>query len=452
MAVVRANAGDQRRRSGSRGPAPRTRAGEETALAVLHQDEAQAERLSALSRLVAAGGGLLVAGGWALTVPTAAGVLLVGAALAAITVYAVIIMVVQWRRFRPWVGYLGMTLDVLALGGILAALAIFYPWPGDTASVLHFPAWLFFLVIIAGNALSFQQGRIAAAGGLSILVTLALAVFAFSSGAKFGSVVDDFSGSSLSLAGVATRVAVLALVTGMLAQAGSRARATIRRAASAEAAAATYGRYFSPKVAQRLLDGVGGRLEGQQVDATIIQSDVRGFTTFSEKMTPEDVLKLLNIYFDAMLEVLFKFDGTVIGFQGDGMLAAFGVPEARSDDADRALRAVQEMLRTVELMSVPGGPTPGLRIGIAMHSGYVVAGNLGSKRRMEYTVLGDTVNTAARIEGLNKEMGTTLLITDATVARLTSRDGLCSLGRVELRGRAEPVELFTPDALIEVKG
>lgn len=420
-------------------------AGEQTARQVLHEEEAHAERLSALSRLLAAGGGMLLAAAWALTGDAPPGVGLGVAALAVVSLYALVILAIQRRRFIPWLGYLGLGLDVLALTAYLAALSLRYPWPGGAASALHFPAWLFLLVMIAGNALSLRAGRIRAAGALSALATLGLALFAAARAARFGDVVADFSGPDLSLVGVATRVVILLLVTALLAQVVARARTIIRRAAAAEAAAATFGRYFSPSVAQRLLAGAGGALGGQRVDATIIQSDVRGFTTLSERMAPEQVLALLNSYFEAMLEILFEEDGTIIGFQGDGMLAAFGVPEARPDDADRALRCVQKMLARVDELAAPGGPAPGLRIGIALHSGVVVAGNLGSPRRMEYTVLGDTVNTAARIEALNKELGTRLLVSEATRARLSSPHGLCPVGRFALRGRAQPVELYTLD-------
>jgi adenylate cyclase len=426
------------------------RAGEETAREVLLDEEAQAERLSALSRLLAAGGGMLLAAMWALSGTAPPGVGLGVVALAVVSTYAVVIMWSQWRGYNPGLGYLGMAADVLMLGAYLALLSLWYQWPGGSAAALHFPAWLFFVVIIAGNALSFRQGRIVAAAVLSVAVTVGLALFAARTGGAFGDLVNDFSGPDLSVAGVATRVVVLALVAALLAQSAVRARSTIKRAANAEAAAATFGRYFSPKVAQRLLTDMGGKLEGQRVDATIIQSDVRGFTTFSESMSPEDILKLLNTYFDAMLEILFKHDGTVIGFQGDGMLAAFGVPEARPGDADRALQAVREMLQKVDEMSTPGGAAPGLKIGVALHSGVVVAGNLGSKRRMEYTVLGDTVNTTARIESLNKELGTRLLITEATIRRLSTTEGLYPVGHFELRGRAEPVQLYTPEALVPV--
>ena len=425
--------------------------GEETALQVLHEEEEQAERLASASRLFAAAGGLVLAAIWLLSGSAPPGVGLAVAVLAVIAAYAVPLLVLQWRRHRPWLGYLGMTLDTLALGVFLAALSTLYPWPGGAASALHFPAWLFFPVIIAGNALSFQHGRILAAGGLSALVTLGLALFARAHGARFGDPVASFSGPDLSVAGVATQVCVLLLEAALLRQGVARARATIRRAAAAEEAAATFGRYFSPAVARRLLAGGGGTLRRQRVEATIVQSDVRGFTTFSERMAPEAVLALLNTYFEAMLEILFRHDGTVIGFQGDGLLAAFGVPESRPDDAERALRAVREMLARAEELGAPGGPAPGLRIGIALHSGEVVAGNLGSRHRLEYTVLGDTVNTTARIEALNRELGTCLLVSGATLARLGDAEELRPVGRFELRGRSEPVELYTPEALLPAR-
>src|SRR5579884_1690464 len=373
MGALRASvAGEQRQATGV-GVAD-VRAGEETARQVLREEEAQAERLSALSRLVAAAGGLALALFWALAGGAPPGIELIAATLVVISLYALVLLALQWRRFRPWVGYVGLACDVLSLGTCLAVLSRWYIWPGGAASALHFPAWLFVVPIIAGNALSLRTGRIAAAGTLTVLMTLGLALFAYLDGARFGSVVADFSGPDLSILGIASRIITLVLLA--------------------------------------------------------------------------EVLALLNVYFEAMLEILFKYDGTIIGFQGDGMLAAFGVPEVRPDDADRALQAALEMLAKAEELGAPNGRAPGLRIGVALHSGEVVAGNMGSRRRMEYTVLGDAVNTTARIEPLNKELGTRLLLSDATRARLAAANRLRPVGRFELRGRAQPVELYTIDSLV----
>jgi len=177
----------------------------------------------------------------------------------------------------------------------------------------------------------------------------------------------------------------------------------------------TFGRYVSKQVAEAILNG---RLElgGERKRATVLISDIRNFTAISEKFPPEEVVDFLNEYFSEMVSVVTKYEGTLDKFIGDALLAVFGAPITHPDDAKRAVFAaleMQEKLKEFNKKRVKKGKNE-IRIGVAVHTGNLVAGNIGSEVRMEYTVIGDTVNLTSRLEPLNKQFGTQILISEST--------------------------------------
>jgi adenylate cyclase len=180
----------------------------------------------------------------------------------------------------------------------------------------------------------------------------------------------------------------------------------------------------------------------------VLFSDVRGFTTFSESREPEVVIEILNRYLTSMTDVILAHGGTLVTFMGDGIMAVFGAPIAVDDHADRALAAAREMagptldgfndwLRTEELGE-------GFQIGIGLNSGVVMAGNVGSEQRLEYTVIGDTANTASRLEGLTKGTPHTIFVSESTRMFLNGdRDGLEHVDALDVRGRQAKVVIWT---------
>jgi adenylate cyclase len=184
------------------------------------------------------------------------------------------------------------------------------------------------------------------------------------------------------------------------------------------------------------------------LDATVMFSDLRGFTRFSETRSPDIVVRVLNRYLGDMSDAISAHGGTVVDYMGDGIMAVFGAPVPQADHADRALAAAREMLgsclpRFNAWVTAEGHGEP-FRMGIGLNSGPVVSTNVGSKNRVAYTAIGDTTNTASRIESMTKETPHSLLVAQATVDRLGVRPAdLVFVDEIDVRGRDEPARLWS---------
>jgi adenylate cyclase len=200
-------------------------------------------------------------------------------------------------------------------------------------------------------------------------------------------------------------------------------------------------------VDQELMDAEGVRLGGVRGEATVMFSDLRGFTSFSETLQPEIVIDALNRYLTAMSEAILDHGGTLVAYMGDGIMAVFGAPLQQQDHADRALAAARDMLAQLEGFNewLRGQELHnGFKMGIGLNTGPVMSGNVGSERRLEYTALGDTTNTAARLEGMTKGTPYQLYVADSTrAALLTPADDLVEVGEFEVRGRKAKIKLWS---------
>jgi len=186
------------------------------------------------------------------------------------------------------------------------------------------------------------------------------------------------------------------------------------------------------------------KLGGDKKDLTVLFSDIRGFTTISEKMTPEDLVHFLNEYLTAMTNLVFKYDGLLDKYMGDAIMAVFGAPLDQPDHAVRACRTalgMMEELRKLQKKWEEEG-RPFLDIGIGINTGDMVVGNMGSDMRFDYTVMGDSVNLGSRLEGINKEYGTNIVISEYTYAAI--RDALLcrELDSVRVKGKKLPVKIY----------
>lgn len=199
-----------------------------------------------------------------------------------------------------------------------------------------------------------------------------------------------------------------------------------------------FGKYVPESIAKQVVANKGA-LEPKQATATILYTDLEGFTTIAESIPPEQVVQMLNEYFPAVIEPLTRYGGVVNQFQGDAMLVTFNVPVEDPEHADNAVKAGLEILEVMKEASFAG---ISLRTRIGINTGEVIAGNIGTGDRINYTVHGDAVNLAARLEQLNKEHGTLMIVADSTVELLNGKYPIEPLGEVQIRGKTRPVGIF----------
>ncbi|MFQ6028843.1 MAG: CHASE2 domain-containing protein [Dehalococcoidia bacterium] len=205
-------------------------------------------------------------------------------------------------------------------------------------------------------------------------------------------------------------------------------------------------RYLAPGVVQEMLKNPSAaQLGGDRANLTVLFSDIRGFTTLAERLGPEEVVRLLNEYLSVMTEVILRYEGTIDKFEGDGILAFFGAPQSHEDDPVRAIRTALEMRdRLAELEEKWIGRTHApLQIGISINTGEAVVGNIGSQRRMDYTIIGDAVNLASRLQDLTKEYGKSILISGSTQAKVKEIFPVSFVDTIQVKGRQQPVDLYS---------
>ncbi len=297
------------------------------------------------------------------------------------------------------------------------------------------PGWLDVLLVVllacvtplAALRLSPAHGALVAAGAFALL--LGGAVLAFASGLVVSVVAP-----------------ALALALASFAALGLRLSGEMRERRRTRE---LFGRFVPTEVVEELLQlsESGRRLPGTARDATVMFTDLRGFTTFAESQPPELVLDVLNRYLGDMSEAILAHKGTVVSYMGDGIMAVFGSPVARPDHADAALAAAREMLelripRFSAWLSERG--LPEFRMGVGLNSGTVMSGTVGSDERLEYAAIGDTTNVAARLEAMTKGTDGGLLVAESTRSRLSvGAEDLLPAGELALRGRAEAVATWT---------
>jgi adenylate cyclase len=318
------------------------------------------------------------------------------------------------------------TVLLYLLAGYLFAPAVFGTWT----------ALLYFLFIILSTLrLDFKLSAFTGAVAAVELFALAMVILHL----DWRSEDPDFSiGYHL------TRSAVL-LAAGLLAgYVGTTIKSHFRRALAAASArdevTNLFGQHVSPQVVERLM-AIGAAELSEMRRVCVMFVDIRSFTAAARTRTPAEVVARLDAVFEILVDIVDRHNGIVNKFLGDGLLAIFGAPIEDPFEAANAVAAAREMLSAMEARNA-GDPWP-IRLGIGIHIGQAVAGTVGSPRRKEYTVIGDTVNLASRLESLNKEVGSQLVVSEAVREAAGDAVGKAlPLGALPVRGYAEPVTVW----------
>jgi len=206
----------------------------------------------------------------------------------------------------------------------------------------------------------------------------------------------------------------------------------------------TMARYMDPGIADQLLASGAEALGGQALLATVLFADIRNFTTFSEQLGPQGTVAFLNEYFELMVECIQREGGMLDKFIGDAIMAGFGVPVPRADDVDRGVRAAIAMMRELKAWNErrAAEAKPLVDIGIGLNTDQVVSGNIGSKKRMDFTMIGDGVNLASRLESACKQYGAHILVSEFTYEKLRGTYRARKLDRIVVKGKTQPVAIY----------
>lgn len=359
------------------------------------------------------------------------------------------------RFDRPWLKYVFITLDILFL-----TLAIAYsPYTTEIGLskmlVFQFDLFFYFFVIVAVAAFSFSPGLVLWTGMIGSAAWLALFAWARSTMTETvdwtdigpDATAEEFLGIFLSpnFIGTGSRIQealTLVTVAGLLAVVMRRARRTVRLQLEADAEKRSisdiFGQYVPRAVADIVIADRGSLAPIERV-ATVLFVDIANFTALTERIGPARTVSVLNAYFDAVTQIISEHNGVVTQFQGDAVLATFNVPLEDESHANQAVNSAVCLLQCVAESDF-AGERLGVRIGV--NTGSLIAGNVGGGGRQNYTVHGDAVNMAARLEAMNKELNTKLLISQSTAEMTTGQD-LENAGSVTLRGLSGETPVFT---------
>ena len=205
-----------------------------------------------------------------------------------------------------------------------------------------------------------------------------------------------------------------------------------------------FSRFVPESVVREVLSKIDDdlRLGGERREATVLFSDLRGFTRFADSRTPDEVIDALNRYLTEMSDAILDNGGTLVAYMGDGIMAVFGAPIEQPDHADRALAAARRMtgpaLDSFNAWMRDSGVGPNFHMGVGLNSGDVMSGNVGSRRRLEYTAIGDTTNTAARLEAMTKDTPYAIFVGESTREMLSDPPpDLVHVDRMQIRGKQE---------------
>ena len=353
-------------------------------------------------------------------------------------------------RRRKWVAGVGIV--VALLSATFPATSSFMIWqsispPAPVALLTKLPVAAVGLAAIAMMTLTLRPLYV-----MIVVVGVALTLVAFFELAVLapGTVLavhslDPYVGPAISQNRVVFELVFVACTTAGCTFATQIARRTVREAAQLQRATDQLSRYFSPDIAAGIRDGGEAFVRGgREQDVVVLFSDLVGYTRLCSGLSPSQALGLLSEYQEHMVAEIFKAGGTLDKFIGDGIMATFGTPVPAADAADRAVRAARSMMTALERLNATraarGEPPLSQRIGI--HAGPAIVGNVGTSQRLEFSVIGDAVNVANRIEAAGKKTGKPVMMSAAVMSRLSSTANIERVGEITLDGQPKPVELY----------
>ena len=358
------------------------------------------------------------------------------------------------RLLRPWMLYVSVVADIMLLMALIFVLPLKYLQPA--AFYLKVPTLLFVFLFIALRTLRFEARFVVFTGVVAVAGWIALGFYAVCGlGGPLPAIAEDFveymsSSDKLLVHAEAEKILAILLTTAVLAVAIARARRLLIQAGSEGAAARDLSRFFDPGVANRIRTSATSVKagEGELRDVAIVAVDLRGFTRLSTELAPGEVMKVLQDYQGRICPLIVGNGGSIDKFLGDGILASFGAVEPSTTPAADALRAGDAMIAAADRWAAEreaAGLQP-LHIGMAVASGRVVFGAVGDGERLEFTVIGDAVNFAAKLEKHNKEEKTRSLTDGGTYALAEQQGYNGPTGRERRPGRsvggvAEPVDI-----------
>ena len=352
------------------------------------------------------------------------------------------------RRLPNWLLYVSVVMDMALLLALIWTFHLKYGQPASFS--LKVPTLLYVFIFIALRALRFEVRYVLIAGGVAAIGWLLMVLYVVKVDPDNPMITRDYveymTSNSVLLGAEFDKVISILMVTVILAVAIARARRLLVESVVEGSAARELSKFVPDEVARQAKAGEDRMQAGQGEvrEATILFTDIEGFTTISETMTPTDLIATLNEYFSVVTKPIVDHGGVINQFQGDAILATFNLPEALPDHAAQAVRAALAV--QAALFNRDFGDGVVLRSRIGINSGEIVGGLVGSGDRLGYTVHGDDVNLAARLEQLNKDYGTRIVVSQRTVELAGPAEfRFKQLGTTNVRGRKAPVVIYTMD-------
>lgn len=363
-----------------------------------------------------------------------------------IMVLGVVASVVIFVRVRNRPASLGLRMVSVTIDASVASFSLIASvlWPNPTwRGVLHHTDSAVLLLVVAAAGLRLSKRVAWTATGVNALLLAVLLTL---------DILNNPLQSQDRLTDCITAVLLLAAAAALAHVFARWAQQLVVRAAESAAAEertrARMGSYLSDEIAAEVLEAKTARVGGQESNVAVLFSDLRGFTARGEQVTPEQLIGELNAYFDVMVRVVRAHGGVVDKYIGDALMVVFGAPRFMPDAALRAVQAALAMDAALveHNLTRKARGIPPLAQGVGVHCGPVIAGNVGSRERLQYTVIGDTVNVASRIESWTKELKVSVLVSVAVMDRLPidapERQRLRPVGDIVLRGRQQAIALF----------